>query len=738
MDLIAVATGEEQVFVYRLNGQRVSAAGTKLSPLHVRSLHWKSNGQSLAIAWSDGVVRIVSADNNKVINQITVLPEKEEDQITCLGWGINFTDSRGSKARIEGSGDVLDDIVGQFIQTSRVGQTLDLPRDLAAFDIDGALPKLSILPSGGRTEDIFSTRASIDALFSPLRKKEDESVDVLVTGTANGAVHLSIFDCISLGSFNLGIKSDRLRGCRVQLHASHPYSSTHTLLVASGSSAPVLVPFDLLFISNSGAHLSLLASKSSQLQNLRRYVNQVQILLQNEWKSSQDLPTRFLRNIDESLMECIGMTFVQGAYHLVVTGDCPSALKEWLVDELAERGHKRWEKAVTTGYENILRFTHEGLLPALERCSLVTSRLRGLSKYQKSSVALGLDTPDLNQVMDAINSLNLVAHNILKIASQELAQFGAFSTWLRHEIDTQAGDPESTDDDPEETDMQIQHFKVLDYIQGALTGSPLKTLLAVDIVDSDSGDMQYENIKRLLGSHNTETPKDSKLPSLETLNRHFFNQSKVVFSKIAEAQRRHVRVGEPVILDIGGDVKILDMKMRYENDCSCNYIALTLPHAAKDLIVFRVAMSIRNGLSSTRSVEVASMRLGSGQIGEAKFADDYTLVTLWHGIEATHILSIPYSSSAEGNEGLSYTAWKMDASAEGVDRPTRTSIPITILNDKDTIVNYSKHVFLDRSFAPWKLEVNGRKGRRVICVFSKDKVRYRMFDMDSSMVEEAE
>ena len=38
----------------------------------------------------------------------------------------------------------------------------------------------------------------------------------------------------------------------------------------------------------------------------------------------------------------------------------------------------------------------------------------------------------------------------------------------------------------------------------------------------------------------------------------------------------------------------------------------------------------------------------------------------------------------------------------------------------------------DPSWAPKSLEVNGRKGRRMICVLADDRIHYRQFDMDSS------
>lgn len=37
---------------------------------------------------------------------------------------------------------------------------------------------------------------------------------------------------------------------------------------------------------------------------------------------------------------------------------------------------------------------------------------------------------------------------------------------------------------------------------------------------------------------------------------------------------------------------------------------------------------------------------------------------------------------------------------------------------------------------PESIEINGRKGRRAICVLAQDRLRYRVYDLDSSTPEE--
>lgn len=192
------------------------------------------------------------------------------------------------------------------------------------------------------SDDVFSSRASIDAIFHSNNKNTSDTVDVLFVGFDDGTIHLRIFDCFEIGSLQVGSSAGGSSSCRALRHASHPMSSTHALLVSAPASEErqkslSLLTLDLRFITKSGLYLSLLASKTTQLQNLLRYINQVQRQIQVEWKNALDLPTRYMRNINEDLQEKCHCDFVTAAYHLAVTGHCFDPLKEFLVDIVGER-----------------------------------------------------------------------------------------------------------------------------------------------------------------------------------------------------------------------------------------------------------------------------------------------------------------------------------------------------------------------------------------------------------------
>lgn len=308
----------------------------------------------MAVACGDGSIRIISAYSGKTVHHYAAYEGPRDDastsgqkspKVTCLGWGVNFTDSKAAERHLhESAGQIsIEDLLTPGVHSSKAVALLkaDLPRELSMLDIESSLPKLSTLPATGAEDDLFSSRASIDAIFHSSAKDTGDSVDVLFVGFDDGRVHLRIFDCFEIGSFPIGESTGQAESCQILRHASHPLSSTHALLASPGAGQDqgplALVTLDLRFITKSGRYLSLLASKTTQLQNLLRYIGQVQRQIELEWKNAQELPFRFLRSVNMDLEEKCQCDFTTAIYHLVATGHAFEPMKEFLVDIVGER-----------------------------------------------------------------------------------------------------------------------------------------------------------------------------------------------------------------------------------------------------------------------------------------------------------------------------------------------------------------------------------------------------------------
>ncbi|KAL9132465.1 MAG: hypothetical protein Q9175_006363 [Cornicularia normoerica] len=681
MDLIALATIDEHIHVYRLNGQKVFGIANKQTANKVKQIKWKPNGWGINL--TDG-------------NQVSLELNKLKDEVT------------------------LDDMISQNPRVKSMDAVPDLPLDLALLDVEASLPKLSPLSSGGIENDIFSSRASLDTLFQPLTIGSTDSADILVVGFEDGTVHLSIYDFFEIGIFNLLQASRGFQDSRPILHCSHPYSTTHSMLVSTpvGDQEELhIVPLDLRLLSNAGRYLSLLASKSTQLHNLLRYIHQAQRQMYNDFKASQDLPSRFIANIEESLQEQAGCNWMQAAYHLVVTGNCHPEVKEWLVDQLGERGHKRWEKATTTGYESVQRLAHENLLPALERFTVLVSRLRGLSRFQLSNANLGLSTQEFDNVLDTINCLQLMTHQILITSGSELRRFLAFSAWLRQEIDIQASDASVAEF--AEKDINVDHASTLEYIQGAMMQSQLTSFFNLEVRGEEKppwdlaaeGRSLFELYKRRFQNASREDSSASQLPTLDALMKYLDTQCNAIFNGIAETQRRSVRFGAPVYLQKGAP-SCMDMRMLREHveekEEFVLYVVLGPVVHQREVRIYRIVLEIKNGMSSTKIMQGAVIKTAGWEVKDVKFVDDDELVLAVSAKSSSRLFRIPYREIANASGKLAYATNNERSVGQRMDgNHDHSSID---LSSPDVASAYTWQDFRGGvSWAPERMEVNGRK-----------------------------
>ncbi|KAL5338495.1 anaphase-promoting complex, cyclosome, subunit 4-domain-containing protein [Aspergillus crustosus] len=775
MDLVALVTEDDELRVFRLNGQRVFGGSYK-GDLYldeddgsgeIRAVRWKNNGHLLAVVCADATVRIISAYSGKTVHHYPGYVEQDKSRLlkaTCVGWGVNFTDSKVAQTQLKEAGGQLsvEDLLSLDVQPSKAAALLkaDLPRELALLDVESSLPRLSTLPSTGSDDDVFSSRASIDTIFHSSTKNTSDVVDVLLLGFEDGTIYLRIFDCFEIGSFHFRASTNpKENGFIVLKHTSHPLSSTHAV-VASTAQSLRIVTLDLRFVTRSGRYLSLLAHKTTQLQNLLRYVCQVQRQIELEWKNAQELPGRYMRSVSQDLEEKCHCDFVTAAYHLVVTGDCFEPMREFLVDILGERGHKRWEKAVQAGYENIRRLTHECLLPALERCEVLLSRLIGLSKFQKLSEVLGLETSDLNAIIETLDCLHLLAHHIIITTNEELTQFHSFSRWLRHQIDILSADPESQtlEELMEKTDL-VEYPQTLKYIRGALTKSSLRNFIQQSPMigsarpTSSSGDKWaptgghnrsfYDTFKKLLDQQGQVAADANpvELPKLNNLTRRLGLQYERVFSQIAVTQKRGILHRVPLDLHPGCDKTVFDITMRPEDFLRHHvhviYVAARLEASKHILYIYRVLLISENGVTSTRGAEMGAVNLQEGTIRQIQFFDDDKMMVLWSNNEgSSYLLQFPIRPAPEtgGRPLPSFMIRYYDIYYD---------TPFTKLTDVDVsfpipyFADLIKHRFPPKT-RPVKIDVNPRAGRRAICVLYGEGLRYEVLDMDAEMGDEDE
>lgn len=296
--------------------------------------------------------------------------DEDEHPISCIGWGTNFINveavmrNTGYGATAEASSDFfsssddwqtqldsidLDEYLDRSPDQEKLKIPVGLPEQLARIDVMADFPKLPVLPMlppaayrGGdhSAAELFASQVSLDAAFHSKNVSHQNDVDTLMLCEDNAGVKVILYDALSLGSIE-GVGSTAAMQYRYLKHASHPFYSTHMFLtesrIVNENPAISIRPLRLGFLQQGGTHLQIIQSKTAELQYLVQYVGEALLGIHHHWQHSQDLPTRFMRFVNEDLQEKDNTTLAQSLLHLACTGHCPPLLKEWLVDTLAER-----------------------------------------------------------------------------------------------------------------------------------------------------------------------------------------------------------------------------------------------------------------------------------------------------------------------------------------------------------------------------------------------------------------
>jgi anaphase-promoting complex subunit 4 len=509
-----------------------------------------------------------------------------------LFWPFHFVNAPNTRGQLQSAeeGVTLDDLLNLNADVEKLlSNKANLPKQLARIDIENSLPKLSTLPATGGEDDVFSSRNSIDAIFHPHSstnvhaRANDDLVDVLLARARECSLHIRIFDSFEIGTVNAAHALPKgLQPRRIVQHAGHPLLSKHFLVLEAEADGPSthsskqaksmtslhLIELGLRFISQTSDNLPLLASKATQMQNLLRYIVQIQTQVSQEVRTAFDLPSRFIANIDEMLREQdSSSSFTTAAYQLVLTGECNATLKEWLVDQVGERGLKRWEKAVGDCLDLIRRMLSECLLPAIERSQVVISRLDGLARFVDTAEKLGLEAREIKAVREVLDVLTILCEDMLRDVSVETREFGAFIRWIKWEAEVEALEDtsERAEEMRETYGGESELRMVLDYISGAMRQSRLQAYIEIGKDDGAQGASGWGKEPQLYERYKEASRSKSQLLKLGELVKVLQSRCEVSFGKVAESLRKQVLGSYLGLLAEGSEVMIKDSELVTED-----------------------------------------------------------------------------------------------------------------------------------------------------------------------------
>lgn len=198
------------------------------------------------------------------------------------------------------------------------------------------------------------------------------------------------------------------------------------------------------------------------------------------------------------------------------------------------------------------------MLPAIERCTIILSRLSGIARFHEEEDHVGFTNTEITRLVDILSALNLICHRVLLITMEELELFRMFSSWVRLTIDRVSST--TVPEDLMEKEALLDPAKILRYIEKYLISSPMAihfTKVPRDTWDEDWERMQdssgvLDELDKQLKHHEAGVPYMKGLTQMAFVVDFLTTKATDVFKNIAEAEKRSVRFGQAVKLELVG------------------------------------------------------------------------------------------------------------------------------------------------------------------------------------------
>lgn len=192
----------------------------------------------------------------------------------------------------------------------------------------------------------------------------------------------------------------------------------------------------------------------------------------------------------------------------------------------------------------------------MERAVLILSRLSGIARFHEQDDQIGFTSAEISRLVDILAALTLVCHRVLLIVIEELELFRIFSSWLRIIIDRVSTSNPS--DEIMEKEAILDPAKILRYIERYLVRSPMATFLNAATAESceeDWHEMQgctnvLDKVDEQLRLDDAGKPFQEAMPQVSFLFNLLVDKAGDVFKNIAKAEKRSVRFGQAVKLDL--------------------------------------------------------------------------------------------------------------------------------------------------------------------------------------------
>ncbi|ELU05336.1 hypothetical protein CAPTEDRAFT_103123 [Capitella teleta] len=389
MDLLATANANGEVIVYRLSWQKVWTMTPSSDDAKAVRLAWRPDGKVLAVSCENGTVLLCNVEDSSVLHTLEIHAD-----VTSLSWD---------------SEDPVEQPAGE-------NEPRDCFQDLSSH----FLPKLPPFSKAYRMVQRIQKNSLVKQILQLIFFNR---LNVLVIGTTTSQVHLfayGIFPLCGLGKVHGTQLSKNLSVLSLVVEEEQSDSSRRLKYLA----------YDSTLLASHHREVRILALKFGQMLSLLGYLDSTIHQMSEAWEDILlEVDSKLLKFAEEKHKACSG-SVSNDFLRLLMLGMPSDELKDFLLQDLTDKGLKKLGLSIETSYSNIQKLVMKHLQSVGQSIVYHLCDLRGMSLWPDKFGVLGLCHSTLQEAVSIAGCFMLTASELQQVIDGSMKNFKAFFRWL--------------------------------------------------------------------------------------------------------------------------------------------------------------------------------------------------------------------------------------------------------------------------------------------------------------------
>ena len=458
MDLLALVTSHHALHVHRLSWERLfslqldHATAPLSSDWRCAGVAWRPDGKALAVAGSDGSLRLVGLESRRVEATVDAHGGR---RITALTWTrYSGSDEGSGRERTKKRSARRPHTPGAVWKRTDVSAA-SLPLSSRSARLFGPLPPLPVHSASSSASAAgpapspvpFASSSAPSASDSSTVPSADVTADgdqqtpsLLVTANDSGVLHARLHGTLDVlhmdvracmpASFSASAVSV------VSLCVSPSFERLHAVVACEERLLRVRV--ELPWLAWRVHELSLLACEAQHIGRLLAYTVASLSAVTTRYASiRQSLHVKFAplsSAVDEEQQQHEASTPRQRLIHLVLTGVPSQSVRQWVQSTLNPAALLRQCAGVESGLLRMAEVMRSHVRRAAEEVVHRLAEVRGWGRWKERGDALGVEEATVSALLGQAALVLLRVDEVLLLLARMRRVLTAFFQWLVHAV----------------------------------------------------------------------------------------------------------------------------------------------------------------------------------------------------------------------------------------------------------------------------------------------------------------